>query len=145
MLIKLVKLLFNLFFMKPYHSNIEKDTLENDNFRKVVWTGKYLQVVLMTLKPGEDIGVEVHDNVDQFFRVESGEGKAVINGEEFILEDGVSIVVPAGVEHNLINIGSEPMRLYTIYTPPNHIDGRVHETKADAIADTEDEDFGHAN
>lgn len=131
--------------MKPYHANIENDTLENNNFRKVVWTGKFLQVVLMTLNPGEDIGVETHENVDQFFRIESGEGKAYINGEDFDLEDGVSVVVPAGTEHNLINTGSEPMRLYTIYTPPNHIDGRIHETKADAIADTEDEDFGHAH
>lgn len=131
--------------MKPYHANIENDTLENNNFRKVVWTGKYLQVVLMALNPGEDIGVEVHDNVDQFFRIESGEGKAIINGEEFILKDGVSIVVPAGIEHNLINTGSELMRLYTIYTPPNHIDGRMHATKADALLDTEDEEFGHAH
>lgn len=129
--------------MKPYYENIEKDTRENENFRKVVWTGEHAQVVLMTLKPGEDIGVETHPHVDQFFRIESGIGKAVISGEEFILKDGISIVVPAGTEHNLINTGSGLMHLYTIYTPPNHIDGRIHKTKNEAMADQEDEDFGH--
>lgn len=129
--------------MKPYYSNIEKDTLQNENFRKVVWTGEYAQVVLMTLQAGEDIGTEVHPHVDQFFRIESGTGKALISGEEFILEDGISIVVPAGTEHNLVNTGSAPMRLYTIYTPPNHIEGRIHKTKEEAMADQEDEDFGH--
>lgn len=128
---------------KTYYANIEDDTLANSNFRQVVHTGKFLQVVLMSLLPGEDIGTEVHSHVDQFFRIESGTGQAIINGEEFNLSDGISIVVPAGVEHNLINTGTEPLKLYTIYTPPNHIDGRVHATKNDAMADTEDEDFGH--
>ncbi len=127
----------------PYHANIEHDTLENTAFRKVVYTSQFLQVVLMTLLPGEDIGVEVHPNVDQFFRVESGTGTAHIDGKEYELADGISVVVPAGVEHNLVNTGDTPMNLYTIYTPPNHIDGRLHQTKADAMADVEDEEFGH--
>ena len=127
----------------PYHSNIEKDSLENSAFRKVVYTSQFLQVVLMTLLPGEDIGTEIHEHVDQFFRIESGSGIAKIEGKEYDLADGISVVVPAGSEHNLINTGDVPMHLYTIYTPPNHIDGRLHQTKADAMADTEDEDFGH--
>lgn len=128
----------------PYFTqNIETETLENANFRKVVWTGEHMQLVLMSLIAGEDIGIEVHPHVDQFFRVEQGEGKAIVNGEEFVLGEDSVLIVQAGAEHNIINTGAGVLKMYTIYTPPNHIDGRVHATKADAIADTEDEDFGH--
>lgn len=126
-----------------YISNIEKETIENNNFRKVVATGKYSQVVLMSLLPGEDIGAEIHEKVDQFFRFEKGEGKVVVDGKEFSVSDGYSILVPAGSEHNIINTGSTELKLYTIYSPANHIDGRVHATKADAVTDLEDEAFGH--
>ena len=129
--------------MQPYHDNIEKLTLANNNFRQVIYTSTHSQLVLMSLKPGEDIGVETHNKVDQFFRVEAGEGKAIIGGAEYVLTDGVAVIVPAGSEHNFINTGSSDLKLYTIYTPPNHIDGRVHATKADAAADVEDEKFGH--
>ncbi len=129
--------------MQPYHGNIEELTLANNNFRQVLYTGSKSQLVLMSLKPGEDIGVETHNHVDQFFRVEAGEGKAIINGQEFKLADGIAVIVPAGSEHNFINTGASDLKMYTIYTPPNHIDGRVHATKADALADAEDEAFGH--
>ncbi len=129
---------------KPYYDNIEKAAEGNDNFRKVVFTGEHSQVVLMSLPKDCDIGVEIHPNVDQFFRIESGEGKAVVDGKEYELSDGVSLLVPAGTEHNLINTGDEPLKLYTIYSPPNHIDGRIHKTKDDAMADAEDEEFGHS-
>lgn len=128
--------------MKPHHSNIEELTLVNNNFRQVIYTGPKSQLVLMSLKPGEDIGVETHGKVDQFFRVEAGEGKAIIGGVEYALADATAVIVPAGSEHNFINTGSSDLKMYTIYTPPNHIDGRVHTTKADAIADVEDEAFG---
>jgi len=132
--------------MTPYFtSNIETETLENTNFRKVVWTGAHMQLVLMSLLPGEDIGVEVHPHVDQFFRVEEGQGKALVNGEEFSLVEDSVLIVQAGAEHNITNIGEGNLKMYTIYTPPNHIDNRVHATKADAMADQEDEDFGHQN
>lgn len=127
--------------MQPYHGNIEELTLANTNFRRVLYTGPKSQLVLMSLKPGEEIGVEVHPQVDQFFRIEAGEGKAIIGGVEYVLTDGVAVIVPAGSEHNFINTGASDLKLYTIYTPPNHIDGRVHATKADAIADVEDEAF----
>ena len=117
-----------------YVKNLEKDTVENDNFRKVLNTTEKSQLVVMSLLPGEDIGEEVHD-VDQFIRLEEGEGKAVLNGEEFDIEDDWAIVVPAGARHNIINTGDKEMKLYTIYTPPEHKDGTVHPTKADAIAD----------
>ncbi|KKQ77956.1 MAG: cupin [Candidatus Zambryskibacteria bacterium RIFCSPLOWO2_01_FULL_39_39] len=117
-----------------YVKNLEKDTVENDNFRKVLNTTEKSQLVVMSLLPGEDIGEEVHD-VDQFIRLEEGEGKAVLNGEEFDIEDDWAIVVPAGARHNIINTGEKEMKLYTIYTPPEHKDGTVHPTKADAIAD----------
>ncbi len=132
--------------MTPYFtSNIETETLENVNFRKVVWTGSHMQLVLMSLLPGEDIGVEVHPHVDQFFRVEEGQGKALVNGEEFSLVEDSVLIVQAGAEHNITNTGEGNLKMYTIYTPPNHIDNRVHATKADAVADQEDEDFGHKN
>jgi mannose-6-phosphate isomerase-like protein (cupin superfamily) len=99
----------------------------------VLFTGKHTQLVLMTLKPGEDIGKEVHATVDQFIRVESGTGEAIMDGEKTALSDGMSIVIPAGTEHNVTNTSSsEPLRLYTLYSPPNHPDGTVHKTKAEA-------------
>lgn len=126
--------------MKGYISNIEKETLENDNFRKVLYTGKNSQLVLMSLLPKEEIGMEVHHNVDQFFRIESGHGRAILDGVETEISDGSAIVIPAGTNHNIINDSdAEKMKLYTIYSPPEHIDGVVHATKADAIADTTDE------
>jgi mannose-6-phosphate isomerase-like protein (cupin superfamily) len=126
----------------PYHAPIEQETLDNTDFRRVVWTGEHLQVVLMSIAAGEDIGVETHPHVDQFFRIEKGEGRAVINGAEYSLADGTALVVPAGEEHNIINTGDVPLLLYTVYAPPNHIDGRVHHTKADALADEADEAAG---
>ena len=126
--------------MKGFNSNIEKDTLENSNFRKVLYTGKNSQLVLMSLKPKEDIGMEVHTENDQFFRIEKGEGKCVIDGNEYVLEDGSAIVVPAGAEHNVINTSeNEDLKLYTIYSPAHHKDGIVRGTKEEA--ETNEEDF----
>ena len=120
--------------MKGFYSNIEKETLENNNFRKVLYTGKHSQLVLMSLKPLEDIGMEVHNDNDQFFRFEKGQGKCIIDGNEYILEDGVAIVVPAGAEHNIINTSeTEDLKLYTIYSPAHHKDGIIRETKQEAM------------
>ncbi len=120
--------------MKPYFGHIEADTLANDNFRKVVFTGEHSQLVLMSLKPGEEIGLEVHPHVDQFFRFEQGEGKVIVDAEEFAVVDGYSVVVPAGSQHNVINTGAGDLKLYTVYSPANHPDGTVHKTKAEAEA-----------
>jgi mannose-6-phosphate isomerase-like protein (cupin superfamily) len=121
-----------------YINNIEKDTLENNNFRKVLNTTDKSQLVVMSLLPGEEIGNEVHKNIDQFIRVEQGKGKAVLdNSDEFELEDSFAIVIPAGTWHNIINTGDGDMKLYTIYTPPEHQDGTIHKTKADAMASEE--------
>lgn len=114
--------------------NIEKETLENVNFRKVLYTAKSSQLVLMSLAPGEEIGEEIHQ-LDQFIRIEGGSGKTILNGEEYPISDGWAVVVPQGTRHNFVNTGSEPMKIYTVYSPPNHIDGTVHHTKADAVAD----------
>ncbi|MBI2041737.1 MAG: cupin domain-containing protein [Candidatus Nealsonbacteria bacterium] len=123
--------------MKGYVINIEKASKENNNFRKVLYTARYSQLVLMSLKPGEDIGEEVHD-LDQFLRIEQGEGKAILNGIEHQLEDGSAVVVPAGTRHNIINTSSaKEMKLYTIYSPANHREGVVHATKEEAVADNE--------
>lgn len=120
---------------KGYKDNIEKLTIENDNFRKVLYSGQYSQLVLMALKPGEDIGLEVHEDTDQFFRFEKGEGKVVINDSEYIVGDGDSVVVPAGAEHNVINTSqTDSLKLYTIYSPAHHKDGIVRATKEDAMA-----------
>lgn len=122
--------------MKGFTANIEKDTLDNNNFRKVLYTGKHSQLVLMSLKPKEEIGLEVHEDNDQFFRFESGQGKCLIDGHEYELKDGTAIVVPAGAEHNIINVSDkEDLKLYTIYSPAHHQDGVVRETKAEAEAD----------
>lgn len=121
--------------MSGFSTNIEQDSLENSYFRKVIYTAPNLQVVLMTLQPGEEIGLETHEHGDQFFRVEAGDGEALIGGETHKLSDGISIVIPAGEEHNVINTSkSEPLRMYTIYTPPEHADGTIHQTKAEADA-----------
>ncbi|HAU07785.1 MAG: hypothetical protein UW46_C0004G0080 [Candidatus Yanofskybacteria bacterium GW2011_GWF1_44_227] len=123
---------------KGFVSNIEKDTLENDNFRKVLYTGKFSQLVVMSLKPGEDIGMEIHDTVDQFFRIDSGKGKVVIEGVEHEVEDGFAIIIPASTNHNVINTSTDQdMKLYTIYSPANHKDGTIHVTKAEAEANEE--------
>jgi len=122
--------------MIGFIGNIEKQTEENNFFRQVLFTGSYSQLVLMSLEPNEEIGLETHPNVDQFFRIEKGEGKVILNGEEHLVGDGDAIVVPAGTEHNLINISaSEKLKLYTIYSPPNHPDGTIHKTKAEAMAE----------
>lgn len=120
--------------MKGFCSNIEKDTLENGNFRKVLYSGKHSQLVLMSLAPGEEIGMEVHEENDQFFRFEKGQGKCVIDGNEYELSDGVAVVVPSGAQHNVINTSqSEPLKLYTIYSPAHHKDGIVRATKQEAM------------
>ncbi|MEN3367248.1 MAG: hypothetical protein V7606_4522 [Burkholderiales bacterium] len=119
--------------MSGFSINIEDKTLANENFREVLYTGPNSQVVVMTLKAGEEIGQERHEGHDQFIRVEAGEGAAILDGEKHKLEDGVALVIPAGAEHNVINTSSsEPLRLYTIYAPPEHPDGTVHRTKAEA-------------
>jgi mannose-6-phosphate isomerase-like protein (cupin superfamily) len=106
--------------MSNYFDNIEKITRENNNYRKVISTNSHLQLVLMSLKPNEDIGTEIHHNLDQFFRIEQGIGKAIIENQEYELKDGSVIIIPAGTKHNIINIGNESLKLYTIYSPPNH-------------------------
>ncbi|WP_370571790.1 cupin domain-containing protein [Methanomethylovorans sp.] len=121
--------------MKGFSINIEDATLENDNFRKVLYTSKHSQLVLMSLKPREDIGMEVHEENDQFFRFESGQGKCIIDGNEYELGDGVAVVVPAGAQHNVINTSeTEELKLYTIYSPAHHKDGIVRVTKEEAEA-----------
>lgn len=119
--------------MKGYTANIEESALANNNFRQVLYTGKHSQLVLMSLKPKEEIGMEVHPDNDQFFRFEKGEGKCIIDGNEYPLRDGVVIVVPAGANHNVINSSeTEDLKLYTIYSPAHHKDGIVRVTKQEA-------------
>ena len=122
--------------MKPYVGRIEQDTLKNTYFRKVLFTGNNTQLVVMCLQPGEEIGNEVHGNVDQFFRIEEGQAKFVFDGkEEHVVEDGAAVVVPSGTYHNVINVSKDnPLKLYTLYSPPNHPEGTVHKTKAEADA-----------
>ena len=123
--------------MKGYVVDIEKATKENKNFRKVLYTAKNSQLVVMSLKPGEEIGEEVHE-LDQFIRIEKGKGKAVLDAVEHKIKDDYAIVIPAGTRHNIINTSKdEEMKLYTIYSPPEHRDGVIHKTKADAMADDE--------
>lgn len=124
--------------MKGYVSNIEKLSLENEYFRKVLYTDKKSQLVLMSLLPGEDIGEEIHD-VDQFLRVEKGNGTAILNGISHEIKDASVIIVPAGIKHNIINSDEGSMKLYTLYMPPHHKDGKIHKTKAEGEADTDDE------
>ena len=123
--------------MRGYAANIEKISEENNNFRKVLYTGKHSQLVLMSLKPSEEIGMEVHTDNDQFFRFETGQGKVIIDGNEYEVTDGSAIVVPAGAEHNVINVSSsDALKLYTIYSPAHHKDGVTRATKAEAEADS---------
>jgi mannose-6-phosphate isomerase-like protein (cupin superfamily) len=118
--------------MKGFKGNIEEETLENENFRKVLYTGEHLQLVLMSLKPDEEIGEEIHADNDQFFRFESGLGKCTVDENIYDVEDGDAIVVPAGARHNVINTGLEVLKLYTIYGPPNHQKSTIRLTKEDA-------------
>lgn len=121
--------------MTGYIGKIEQLTLNNTAFRQVLFTGKHAQLVVMSLLPREEIGEEVHNAVDQFFRVEAGTAKVVMNGEESVVSDGDAFVVPAGMVHNVINVSADQtLKLYTIYSPPNHPDGTVHQTKAEAEA-----------
>jgi len=118
---------------KGFKSNIESDTIENDNFRKVLYTGHNLQLVLMSLKGGEEIGEETHKDNDQFFRFESGDGKCIINDTEYLVKDGDSVIIPAGAKHNIINTSKKKeLKMYTIYSPPHHKDGIIKKTKKDA-------------
>ncbi len=122
--------------MKGFNTNIEKAALENNNFRKVLYTGKHSQLVLMSLRPKEEIGMEVHADNDQFFRFEKGQGKCIIDGNEYTLTDGSVIIVPAGARHNIINVSeSETLKLYTLYSPAHHKDGIIRATKAEAEVD----------
>lgn len=125
--------------MTGYVGKIEELTLANSYFRQVIFTGPHCQLVLMSLRPSEEIGMEMHANVDQFFRIEKGQGKIIMNGEESVISGGMATVVPAGTQHNVINTSeTEELKLYTIYSPPNHPDGKIHKTKAEAMADEED-------
>ncbi len=123
--------------MKGYVTNIEKLSLENENFRKVLYTAKNSQLVVMNLKPNEDIGEEIHQ-LDQFIRCERGQGRAILDGVDHVISDGFVVVVPAGTRHNIINVSSDKdLKLYTLYSPPNHRDGVIHKTKADVEKDEE--------
>ncbi|OHB15404.1 MAG: cupin [Candidatus Zambryskibacteria bacterium RIFOXYC1_FULL_39_10] len=126
---------------KGYHSNIENLTTENTNFRKVLYTGLHMQLVLMSLPVGGEIGMEIHEDNDQFFRFEAGQGKVVVNGTEYEVSDGDTVIVPAGAEHNVMNVSeSEDLKLYTIYSPAHHKDGIVRATRDEAMANEADFD-----
>ena len=127
--------------LKGYHVALESETLKNNDFRRVLYTGKHSQLVLMSLAPGEEIGMEVHSHLDQFFRFEKGEGKVIVDGNVYKVKDGSGAIVPAGAQHNVVNTSkTEALKLYTIYSPPEHIDKTVRKTKADAIARPEEYD-----
>ncbi|MBI5037957.1 MAG: cupin domain-containing protein [Candidatus Kerfeldbacteria bacterium] len=127
--------------MKGFHSNIEQQTLANKKFRQVLYTGKHSQLVLMCLQPQEEIGMEVHMDNDQFFRFESGDGKVLIDTHEYLVTDGSAIIVPAGAQHNVMNVSSDkPLQMYTLYAPAHHRDGVAHDTKKAAVADDEEFD-----
>ena len=127
--------------MRGYHDDIEALTTGNDDFRRVLYTGKHLQLVLMTLQPGEEIGAEVHEDRDQFFRFERGEGTVEIDGNSHAVADGSGVIVPAGARHNVRNSGAAPLKLYTLYGPPEHKDGIVQSTKAEADQRHHDEEW----
>ncbi len=120
--------------MKAFIGNIEDQAKENYDFRQVIFTTPHLQLVLMSLEPGQDIGEEVHEGTDQFFRVEEGKGEIVVNGHPTRIDDDTAIVIPAGTRHNIRNTGKKPLKMYTLYSPPQHPAGTVHKTKADAVA-----------
>jgi mannose-6-phosphate isomerase-like protein (cupin superfamily) len=125
--------------MTGFIANIEEKTLNNEYFREVLYTGQHSQLVVMSLNPNEEIGMEVHEIVDQFLRIESGEGKAILNGEEYAISDGFAIIVPAGTKHNIINTsGVNKLKLYTVYSPAHHKDKTIHKTKQEAEADKGD-------
>ncbi|MFA7284957.1 MAG: cupin domain-containing protein [Candidatus Absconditabacterales bacterium] len=127
--------------MKGFVQDIEQLTLLNQNFRHVLYTGKHSQLVVMNLRPQEEIGLETHEDTDQFFRCEKGEGTCIIDGHEYSIKDGFAIIIPAGAKHNIINTStSESLQLYTIYSPAHHQDGIIHVTKAQAQADDEEFD-----
>lgn len=127
--------------MEGYKSNIEKETLKNKNFRKVLYTASHCQLVLMTLKPKEEIGVEVHPDNDQFFRFEAGRGRVEIDGNKYTVKDGDAVIIPAGAKHNVINTSvTEDLKMYTIYSPPHHKDQIVRKTKEEAEANDEEFD-----
>jgi len=124
--------------MQNLVNDIENNSLENSFFRKVILTTSHQQLVLMHLNPNEDIGMETHNTIDQFIKIEKGVGKAILNGVEYDFSDGFSITIPAGTQHNVINTsGTNPIKLYTIYSPPNHKDGTIHKTKQEAIDNEE--------
>src|SRR5688572_11466890 len=126
--------------MKGFKKNIEKETLKNKNFRKVLYTAKHTQLVVMSLKPKEEIGLETHKENDQFFRFEAGTGRCIVDGNVYKVADGDAVIIPAGSKHNIINTSdTEPLKLYTLYSPPHHKDGTVHKTKQEA--ETSDEEF----
>jgi len=127
--------------MKGFNANIEKETLENNNFRKVLYSAKHCQLVLMSLAPKEEIGMEIHSDNDQFFRFEKGEGEVIIDGNRYQVSDGSAVIVPAGAEHNVVNTSeTEALKLYTIYSPAHHKDGIVRTTRAEAMANEADFD-----
>lgn len=127
--------------MQGYVDDVQRATLDNEHFRQVLYTGKHLQLVVMTLQPGEEIGAEVHDDRDQFFRFEEGEGEVTIDGKSHRVEDDFGVIVPAGARHNVRNTGDAPLKLYTIYGPPEHKDKVVHKDKAQAEADHDNDHF----
>lgn len=125
--------------MRGFATNIEEDTLSNEDYRRVIFTGHHTQLVLMTIAPGEEIGRETHEGHDQFIRVEEGSGEALMDGQIYPLTDGTALVIPSGVEHNIANTSAEsPLRLYTLYSPPEHPEGTVQHTKSDEKAAKED-------
>ena len=127
--------------MKGFKTNIERDTLKNKNFRKVIYTGKNSQLVLMSLKPNEEIGLETHPENDQFLRFEGGTGRVIVDESKYTVKDGDAVVIPAGAKHNVVNTSAtEELKIYTIYSPPHHKDGTVHKTKEQAEKDDEEFD-----
>ena len=130
--------------MKGYHDDIERQTTGNSDFRRVLYTGQHLQLVLMTLQPGEEIGAEVHEDRDQFFRFEAGRGQVDIDDNSYDVEDGSGVIVPSGARHNVRNTGDAPLKLYTLYGPPEHKDGVIQSTKVEAEARHHDEEWDGA-
>jgi len=130
---------------EPHQSAISEATRENELYRRVIFTGEKSQLVVMSIPPGTDVGAEVHPHVEQTLFFLEGSGRAVLNDSESEIKAGDVVVVTPGTKHNFINTGDVALKIYTVYAPPNHIDGRVHKTKADAEADTLDEEFGHRN